>query len=203
MESQQHWTNIYDTKPTDTVSWYQAEPARSLAWIAEAAPPPAAAVLDVGAGASFLVDRLVARGYAHVGAIDIAPNALAKIKQRLGAEAAKVDWFAGSVLDFAPVRAYDVWHDRAVLHFLREPADQQRYAEVLARTVKPGGHAIIATFAIGGPLKCSGLEIVQYDAAKLQALLGPRFTLEKEELEMHQTPGGSEQKFQWAMFRRV
>jgi 2-polyprenyl-3-methyl-5-hydroxy-6-metoxy-1,4-benzoquinol methylase len=202
MSSQEHWANIYATKPTDTVSWYQAEPARSLAWIAAAAPPPHAAVVDVGAGASFLVDRLVARGYAHVGALDIAPNALELIRKRLGADAARVDWFAGSVLDFTPPRAYDVWHDRAVLHFLREPADQARYVEVLTRSLKPGGHAIIATFAVGGPLKCSGLEIVQYDAAKLQALLGPRFTLEKEELELHRTPGGSEQKFQWARFGR-
>lgn len=201
MDAHQHWQNIYETKATDSVSWYQAEPARSLAWIAEAAAPPQAAVLDVGAGASFLVDRLVAAGYEHVGALDIAPKALELIKKRLGANDAKVDWFAGSVLDFVPVRTYDVWHDRAVLHFLREPADQQRYVEVLTRTLKPGGHAVIATFAVGGPLKCSGLEIVQYDAAKLQALLGASFSLVKEELEIHKTPSGGEQKFQWAMFR--
>lgn len=202
MSSERHWQDVYERKPSDEVSWFQEEPTLSLRWIEEAAPERTAEILDVGAGASRLVDRLLDRGYRRVAVLDVAPNALEQARRRLGERAERVDWWVGDLLELSAPRPFDVWHDRAVLHFLREPEQQRRYAEVLRRTLRPGGHALIATFAVGGPTRCSGLEVVQYDCERLGALLGPELECVRSEQEMHRTPAGGEQRFQYCLFRR-
>jgi SAM-dependent methyltransferase len=202
MDRTAHWEGVYARKDAGEVSWFQAVPARSLAWIAEVAPDRGTPILDVGAGASRLVDHLLERGYRSVAVLDLSANALEQVRRRLGERAEAVEWFTGDLLDFVSPHPFDVWHDRAVLHFLREPAQQARYAEVLRGTLRPGGHALIATFAVGGPTRCSGLDTVQYDCARLSALLGPGFACVRDEQENHQTPGGGEQRFQYCLFRR-
>lgn len=202
MSTREHWQQVYRTKAPTEVSWHQPEPGKSLEWIRAVAPDPATRILDVGAGASLLVDRLLDQGYGAVGVLDVAEDALAGVRSRLGTRAAGVEWFTGDVLEFEPPHPFDLWHDRAVLHFLREPAQQQRYADVLRRTLAPGGHALIATFAIGGPTRCSGLDVVQYDCAALGRLLGESFTCIRQETELHRTPGGGEQLFQYCLFAR-
>lgn len=202
MSTQNHWQGVYEKKASTEVSWYQSEPALSLEWILSVAPGRESAILDVGAGASLLVDRLLDRGYRGVAVLDIAPAALAGVRERLGQQAAEVEWFTGDLLDFVPPHGFDLWHDRAVLHFLREPEQQRGYAEVLRRTVKPGGHVLISTFAPGGPTRCSGLEVVQHDCASIGELLGVEFRCVRDETELHGTPGGGEQLFQYCLFRR-
>jgi 2-polyprenyl-3-methyl-5-hydroxy-6-metoxy-1,4-benzoquinol methylase len=203
MSTDRHWQQVYAAKESTTVSWFEAEPVRSLGWIREAAPDPGAAILDVGAGASLLVDRLLDHGYRRLAVLDIAPAALDEVRARLGDRAVRVEYFAGDVLDFVPPHPFDLWHDRAVLHFLRTPEEQRRYAGAIRRTLRPGGHAMISTFARGGPTRCSGLEVVQYDAAALATLLGGEFTLVREEIAKHRTPAGAEQLFQHCLFVRA
>jgi len=202
MNARHHWQQVYGAKASTAVSWYEAEPVRSLEWIRSIAPDPDAAILDVGAGASLLVDRLLEHGYRRLGVLDIAPAALEEVRARLGERSSDVEWFTGDVLDFTAPHPFDVWHDRAVLHFLRDPDEQRRYAEVLRRTLRPGGHAMISTFAAGGPKRCSGLEIVQYDAAALADLLGEEFALVREATGTHRTPAGADQLFQHSLFVR-
>jgi hypothetical protein len=125
------------------------------------------------------------------------------VRQRLGTRAAEVEWFTGDLLEFDPPHRFDLWHDRAVLHFLREPTQQQRYAEVLRRSLMPDGHALISTFAVGGPTRCSGLEVVQYDCGSMSNLLGEEFTCIRQETEVHRTPAGRDQLFQYCLFRRT
>lgn len=197
---QTHWEEVYRSRPSTAVSWYQPEPALSLQWIREVAPPPDSSILDVGAGASLLVDRLLDAGYRNPAVLDISSTALSEVRERLGDRAEEVEWFTGDLLDFAAPRRFDLWHDRAVLHFLREPEQQRRYAEVLRRTVAPGGYALLATFALGGPTRCSGLEVVRYDCATMADLLGPAFVGVREAAEVHRTPGGGEQLFQYCLF---
>lgn len=184
------------------VSWYQEVPTRSLAWIQAVAPDRATEIIDVGAGASFLVDHLLEAGYRRVAVLDLAPRALASVKERLGDRAAAVEWFVGDVTGFVPPHQFDLWHDRAVLHFLTTAEQKQRYATALRATLRPGGHALIATFAHGGPTRCSGLEVVQYDCAEIAEVLGPEFACIRSEQELHRTPGGSEQRFQYCLFAR-
>jgi SAM-dependent methyltransferase len=202
MSTQEHWQTVYRTKASSEVSWFQAEPSRSLEWIRSVAPDPSSRILDVGAGASLLVDRLLERGYRDVAVLDLAPAALAEVEERLGERAAGVEWLVGDVLELDAPASADVWHDRAVLHFLREPARQRAYAEVLRRTLRPGGHALIATFAVGGPTRCSGLEVVQHDCPSLEALLGEEFRCVREATELHATPAGGTQRFQYCLFAR-
>jgi SAM-dependent methyltransferase len=203
VSTRNHWEGVYTARATTEVSWYQPDPVRSLAWLQEVAPGKDTAILDVGAGASLLVDRLLERGYGRVAVLDVAPAALQQVRDRLGDRAERVEWFAADLLEFEPPHPIDVWHDRAVLHFLREPEQQQRYAEVLRAALAPGGHAIISTFAHGGPTRCSGLEIVQYDCTEVGALLGAEFHCLRSETELHRTPAGGEQLFQYCLFRRA
>lgn len=202
MRSKEHWQAVYEKKASTEVSWYQAEPTRSMEWIRTVATDPRSAILDVGAGASRLVDRLLEHGYRRVAVLDIASVVLAEVRQRLGSRASEVEWFTGDVLEFVPPHHFDVWHDRAVLHFLREQEEQRRYADVLRSTLSPDGHVLISTFAIGGPTRCSGLDVVQHDRESLQALLGKEFRCLKEMKELHRTPGNSEQLFQFCLFAR-
>ncbi len=203
MDARSHWERVYGTKPADAVSWYQAEPAVSLELIGAARLPAGAAVVDVGAGASVLVDRLVALAY-RVTALDVSPEALALLRARLGAAEGVVTFVEGDVCTAAlPASAYALWHDRAVLHFLREPSQQRAYVRQLERCLAPSGHALIATFDLDGPVRCSGLDVVRYSPATLAELLGPGFTPVAERREAHVTPGGATQHFQYTLFRRI
>jgi SAM-dependent methyltransferase len=202
MDPREHWQAIYSSKASTEVSWYQPEPTLCLEWIESALPDRQGAILDVGAGASVLLDRLIDRGYTRLAALDVAPAALATVRERLGSRADGVEWFTGDLLDFVPPHRFELWHDRAVLHFLREPHQQRRYVEVLRRALEPEGHALIATFAIGGPPRCSGLEVVQYDCESLGSLLGEEFTCLRDRTQLHRTPSGGEQLFQYCLFQR-
>lgn len=199
-----HWQTVWTTKPADEVSWYQDDPAPSLAMIAAAGLRKDAAIIDVGGGASTLVDRLLERGYVHVAVLDIAEAALRQAAERLGPMGDDVTWIEADVLDWRPVPGlFDLWHDRAVLHFLAEPADQARYVEVMKAALGPGATVVLAAFAPDGPEKCSGLPVRRHDSASLAALLGPEFRLAEEARQEHVTPGGNVQKFQWARFVRA
>ncbi len=199
-----HWQTVWMTRQPEEVSWYQDDPAPSLAMITAAGLRRDAAIIDVGGGASVLVDRLLERGYVHVAVLDIAEAALRQAAERLGPMGDDVTWIEADVLGWRPVPGlFDLWHDRAVLHFLDQPADQARYVEVMKAALGPGATVILATFAPDGPEKCSGLPVRRHDAASLAALLGPDFRLVEEVRHEHVTPGGNVQKFQWCRFVRV
>lgn len=199
-----HWQNVWTTKQPEEVSWHQDDPALSLAMIRAASLRRDAAIVDVGGGASVLVDRLLEQGFVHVAVLDIAGAALQTAAERLGPLGDDVTWIETSVLDWRPVPGlFDLWHDRAVLHFLTDPADQARYVEVMKRALGPEATVIIAAFAPDGPEKCSGLPVCRHDCASLSALLGPDFRLVEESRAGHVTPGGASQRFQWCRFVRV
>lgn len=191
----QHWEEVYQRRSPLEVSWYQQVPDVSLSLIAKSTRGQQAAVIDVGAGASVLVDHLQQAGYRNISVLDISPQALAHARARLGAGASQVHWIEADVTQFVPAQTYDVWHDRAVFHFLTQPADRQRYVTTLKQAINVGGLVIIATFAIGGPDKCSGLDIVQYDAERLTRELGDEFELIETIEEGHNTPSGMLQRF--------
>jgi ubiquinone/menaquinone biosynthesis C-methylase UbiE len=195
-----HWNRVFETQPLNELSWYQPRPERSLATIVRLAPPPAQ-ILDVGAGASELVDALLDAGYERPIAMDVSSAALEHARRRLGDRGARVSWIVADVTAGPELPTVDLWHDRAVLHFLG-PEEQRAYATLAARIVRRGGHAVIATFAPDGPTRCSGIDVTRHDAASIGALLGPDFELLAEDRETHVTPGGAEQRFAWAMLRR-
>lgn len=197
-----HWNGVYSTKSADTVSWYQPQPQASLDAIARTGAPRDTAVIDVGGGASTLVDRLAAEGWSDLTVMDISQAALDVTRARLGTAAAAVDWIAADAASWIPPRAYGLWHDRAVFHFLTDPADRAGYRRALAAGLEPGGLLIIATFAPDGPERCSGLPVQRYDAEGLAAELGPDFERLEAWREEHTTPWGSIQPFTWAVFRR-
>ena len=190
-----HWQTLYGKRDVTEVSWYQPVPERSVELIRETGLAPPAPILDVGGGASTLVDHLLAAGFTDLTVLDLAPLALAEARQRLGAAADRVHWVAADITAFQPVRRYALWHDRAVFHFLLEAEQRERYLTVLRAAVASGGHLILACFGPSGPSHCSGLEVRRYSAAELGALLGPRFHLERSTLEDHLTPQGHRQQF--------
>jgi trans-aconitate methyltransferase len=194
-EAQNHWNRVYSTKPADAVSWYQTQPWISLERITAANLPANAPIVDVGGGASVLVDRLLESGYNNLGVLDISAAALANARARLGAHAARVRWIEADVREFAPPQRYDLWHDRAVFHFLTAPADRAAYVAALRRSLNPRGHLVIATFALDGPTRCSGLDVAHYDTAALHAQFGEDFELLDSRRETHITPAGAEQRF--------
>ena len=197
-----HWQAVYEQKPDTGVSWYEATPELSLALISATGVAPPARIIDIGGGASRLVDHLLAQGFA-ASVLDLSGVALGVAQARLGAKAAAAEWIEGDVTRFAPAQLYDLWHDRAALHFLNQPNDQRAYARAIKGAVRPGGFAIIGTFAPDGPEKCSGLLVTRHDAASLAALLGPDFRLASTMRHTHLTPGGGAQKFQFSTFVRV
>lgn len=201
-ERKAYWEAVYEQKAETQVSWFQESPELSLELIAALAPAPDAAIIDVGGGASRLVDALVTRGYGDVTVLDLSQAALRAAQARLGGHAAQVTWIAADATVWSPQRAYDLWHDRAAFHFLTSAEDRARYVARLTQALKPGGHAIIATFAPDGPEKCSGLPIVRYDAAGLCRVLGADFALMETRAQAHVTPWCSLQKFQFSIFRR-
>lgn len=197
-----HWDNVYTTKADDSVSWFEASPSFSLELI-EASGIGLGAVIDIGGGASRLVDALVAKGHARVAVLDLSRQALEIAKTRLGARADGVEWIVGDVTEWVPTSRYDLWHDRAAFHFLTDPEDQTAYAKALHSALKPGGVAIIGTFAPDGPEKCSGLPVARHDGASIGRIIGPDFTLIDERHRSHKTPGGAVQEFQFSSFRKA
>ena len=203
MDRKAHWDRVYSTKTETDVSWFQAEPALSLRLIRECAPQRAR-VIDVGGGgASVLVDRLLANGFEIPAVLDVSTSAIDRAKARLGTLSTRVDWIVGDVTEVDDLGQFDVWHDRAVFHFLTEPDDRKKYATLAARTVRRGGHLILAAFAIDGPARCSGLDVRRYDAKLASTELGPAFELVKQTDEMHLTPQGKPQHFFYGVFRRT
>ncbi len=200
MGKQAHWEKVYQTKAPDAVSWYRPHLEKSLELIKRSAAGYSASIIDVGGGESTLVDDLVANGFCNISVLDISPTAIDTAKKRLGEKANQVTWLAADItkIDF-PEHCYDVWHDRAVFHFLTEPAQRTAYVRQVARSVKPGGYVIVATFGPEGPLKCSGLDVVRYDADALHDEFGADFRLMESATELHQTPFGTTQQFVYCL----
>jgi len=201
MGRKQHWDDAYSARPAEQVSWYQDKPALSLELIAHAAGDSRPSLIDIGGGASRLVDCLLDQGFGDLSVLDISTRALQAAQQRLGPRAADVNWICADVIGFRPTRRYAIWHDRAAFHFLVEPSERQAYVEVLRTALEPGGQVIIATFAVDGPPRCSGLDVVRYDAGTLAAELGGGFRLHEESAETHLTPAGRPQRFAYFRFR--
>lgn len=196
MDAQAHWDRIYTEKAPDQVSWYRPHLEASLALIEEAGAGPASSVIDVGAGESTLVDDLLARGYSNLTVLDISQTAIATSRRRLGDAAGRVRWLTADITHTTlEPSAYDVWHDRAVFHFLTGASDRRAYVRQVARTVKRGGHVIIGAFGPEGPTRCSGLEVVRYDAESLHAEFGVHFRLISSSRHLHETPLGTIQQF--------
>jgi 2-polyprenyl-3-methyl-5-hydroxy-6-metoxy-1,4-benzoquinol methylase len=202
IDNQGHWQAVYHDSSASEVSWYQTEPALSLSLIEATGIARDASILDVGGGASVLVDRLLAHGFGQIQVLDISGHALAVAQQRLGEKADQVRWHVGDITQFQPERQVDLWHDRAVLHFLTKSAQRQAYCQALEKSLRPGGHLIIGTFAVDGPTRCSGLDIVQYDVPALLDVLGPKFILQEERRETHLTPANKTQNFAWFRLQR-
>jgi 2-polyprenyl-3-methyl-5-hydroxy-6-metoxy-1,4-benzoquinol methylase len=197
-----HWQNVYQTRGEQQVSWSQASPEPSLGLIETFARGKGASIVDIGGGASRLVDALRARGYQQIAVLDLSEAALQIAKARLGSNAASVQWVAADATQWQPPQAFDIWHDRAAFHFLVDPHDRDAYIARLHKGVKNGGHAIIATFALDGPEKCSGLPVQRYDHAALGKALGAVFELVHHQPHHHLTPWGAAQSFQFSVFRR-
>lgn len=202
IDRQTHWNETYSSKAENQVSWFQVKPERSLDLITAAARDRAAPIIDIGGGASRLADMLLELGYRDITVLDIAETGLSRTKARLGAQADKLAWVVADVTQWQPQRTWQVWHDRAVFHFLTEPEAQDAYIAALKHGTAAGSSVIIATFALTGPERCSGLPVQRYSAATLATRLGSDFALYAEAEESHATPFGTRQQFQYAAFRR-
>jgi SAM-dependent methyltransferase len=200
MGQKQHWEEIYATRQDADVSWTEPDPHRSLSLVRQVCS--SGSVIDVGGGTSVLCERLLDAGYS-VAVLDISANALGRARARLGARAEKVRWIVADVTTNPDIGTYDVWHDRAVFHFLIEPSDRAAYISLLTRCLPVGGHVIIATFALDGPEKCSGLPVRRYDGQTLASELGAGFKLILDQAETHMTPWGKPQAFNYAVFVRT
>jgi len=196
MSNRTHWENVYQTKAADTVSWFQEHAERSLALIQSISTDKSTNIIDVGGGASTLVDDLLNDGYENLVVLDLSAQALAVAGKRLGIKGKYVKWINGDIctVDLSE-RAYDIWHDRAVFHFLTDPADRRAYVSQVMKAVKPGGHVIVATFGPDGPDKCSGLPVKRYSPDGLHGEFGPSFELIEHAQEAHKTPMGNIQHF--------
>lgn len=203
-DRQAHWEGVYGSKTETEVSWFEQTPAISLGLIKRAGAKPDAPIIDIGGGTSRLVDALLDHGFQKVSVLDLSQSALDAAKARLGPRASQVRWLVADVTDWGPPdQGYDVWHDRAAFHFLTEKQQRDAYVERLKRAVTPGGQAIIGTFALDGPERCSGLPVIRYDETSLQRTLGASFGLEESLLHDHRTPWGSVQRFQFSRFRKL
>ncbi len=195
MDAKSHWEEVYRTRAATDVSWYQAHPAASLKLIAASQLPLDAAVIDVGAGDSLLVDRLLDAGYMRLTVMDISGAALSRAQHRLGERAHLVTWLEVDVMELPPCGPFDLWHDRAVFHFLTDAAARRRYISRVSERLRLGGHLVLATFAPSGPPRCSGLEVRRYGPEELRAELGERFQLVEAFEDVHRTPRGVRQPF--------
>jgi ubiquinone/menaquinone biosynthesis C-methylase UbiE len=198
-----HWENIYDTKKLEEVSWYQPKPTTSLALIEMLNLSEAAKIIDIGAGDSLLVDNLLQHGFNDLSVLDISGKALERAQRRIGeVNSAKVKWIEADISTFVPDRVYDLWHDRAVFHFLTDPESVAHYVAISSAHIKKGGYLIVATFSEDGPYKCSGLPIQQYNEESLPAVFAENFETERVFKEIHLTPTGNEQSFVFAVMKR-
>jgi SAM-dependent methyltransferase len=203
MNRREHWERVYSSKAADAVSWYQKHADVSLDWIRTTGIAKTASVIDVGGGASTLVDDLLREGCSSLTVLDVSAAALAGTKARLGAQAEAVAWIAADITEVdLPSRSFDLWHDRAVFHFLTAAQDRAAYVRALLQALKPGGHLIVSTFAEDGPSQCSGLPVVRYSPSALHAEFGSDFALVKHQREEHRTPTGALQRFVYCQFRR-
>lgn len=202
LEAKVHWDQVYEAKSTDELSWFQRQATFSMRLIHAAGAAPQSRIIDVGGGASCLPRELLDAGFEDVTVLDISAKALAKAKQALGNRADRIAWIEGDVTRDTIEGRFDIWHDRAVLHFLTDRGDRVRYRNLLLDALAANGQAIIATFAMDGPERCSGLPVVRYDSALLSETLGPRLKLVETLREQHVTPGGALQRFAWFRLRR-
>lgn len=203
VDAKTHWEAVYTSKAPDQVSWYRPHLDSSLALIERVAPDLSTRIVDVGGGASTLVDDLLLRGYNNITVVDVSPAAIETARRRLGAAAGQVRWLVGDITSIElESGGYDVWHDRAVFHFLTAKEDRTNYLRQLHRAVTPGGSVIVATFGPEGPTKCSGLEIVRYSADSIQQEFGAQFELLEHFVEQHRTPFGTTQQFLYCLLRR-
>jgi SAM-dependent methyltransferase len=203
MKRKLHWEQVYESKRSDEVSWFQPQPVRSLELLDAAGIGSDAVTIDIGGGDSTLVDALLDRGFRDLTVLDVSAAALARARSRLGDRAAGVTWIEADVTRAGlPAGAYDVWHDRAVFHFLTDPEDRSRYVALAAQAVRPGGTLIVATFAPDGPTRCSGLEVARYDVEGLAREFAEGFVLTAGLTDVHRTPAGGEQRFTYASLRR-
>ena len=203
MNREKHWQRIYGAKPASKVTWYTPHLKQSLAMI-RVVSDTSAEIIDVGGGASTLVDDLLDLGYTKVTVLDVSSAALVVARERLGPRAKGVTWITSDVTKAnLPNERYDVWHDRAVFHFLTEPEDRKAYVELANRSIKPGGHLILATFSLEGPTCCSGLDVIRYSCETLRLEFGPTYVLRQEVHETHLTPAGRHQKFIYCLFEKT
>jgi hypothetical protein len=202
-DTRSHWENVYRAKGQHGVSWFEESPAISLGFIHATGAKADASIIDIGGGASRLVDALLDDGFEAITVLDLSDEALAISKARLGARSVRVRWIAVDVTAWEPSQSYDVWHDRAAFHFLTSQKDRTAYAERILSAVRVGGHVIIGTFALDGPERCSELPVVRHDAASIGQMLGPSFELIESRKHSHQTPMGKTQHFQFSLFRRL
>ncbi len=204
MNQKEHWEKVYQSKSPNEVSWYKPHLDLSLDLILKSAISKDARIIDVGGGASTLVEDLLREGYNHLTVLDISSGALRQSKERLAEKAGRVTWIEADILkvDF-PKKSFDLWHDRAVFHFLTSPDERRRYVKILNETLKPGGFSIIASFGLEGPSKCSGLEVMRYSPETLSQELGDAFALLKTIDERHQTPVGAFQNFVYCLFQKT
>ncbi len=198
---QQHWEKVYQEKEPTQVSWYQKTVSVSLRLIEALGLNQEVRIIDVGGGASVLADELLEKGFKNLTVLDISAKALQYSQKRLGDKAKGIVWIAEDITAFKPPQRYDLWHDRAVFHFLTHSADRKKYIETMEKAVKPQGHVILGTFALEGPPKCSGLDVERYNSEKLSKEIGNHFTLVKSVEETHVTPWQSEQKFIYGVFK--
>ena len=203
MRRKHHWERVYHKSAETQVSWFQSEPEVSLRLVEAASSGPEARILDAGGGTSRLVDRLLERGYHHVGVLDVSSVAIDTTKERLGERAADVEWFVDDVIGFRTPHPWDVWHDRAVFHFLASQEDRLAYRDSLLSALAPGGQLVIGTFGPEGPNRCSGLDVTRYSSERLASELGDEFELLHEELFEHSTPRSAIQQFLFCRFRRL
>jgi 2-polyprenyl-3-methyl-5-hydroxy-6-metoxy-1,4-benzoquinol methylase len=202
MDVKSHWEKVYQTKAPQAVSWYRAHLETSLALIERAAGGLSASILDVGGGESTLVDDLLSRGFQDITVLDVSPTAIEVTQKRLGPAADRVHWVVGDITEVGLLpHAYDVWHDRAVFHFLTAESQRRAYVLQVVQAVKPGGHVIVSTFGPEGPMKCSGLDVARYDAESLHDQFGLGFRLIESVKEIHQTPAGAAQQFLYCLCR--
>lgn len=202
MDNTEHWENVYQSKSSAEVSWYEPDPKKSLELIVGAAGDSRGRVIDIGGGQSFLVDRLLDAGFARVAVLDVSRTAIEATKARLGERASMVEWIVADITHRDSLGDFDIWHDRAVFHFIINPDDRKQYVELLKRSLTIGGHFIVGTFGKGGPEKCSGLQICQYDAATMQEALGSSFVKINECEYLHTTPSGKPQQFFFGVFKK-
>ena len=202
-DRKEHWEAVYNRLEPHQTSWYQERPDLSLLLIERSGLPADRPLIDIGGGASTLVDHLLALNYSDISILDVSLAALDKAKARLGQRAAAVNWITADVTSFEAKRTFALWHDRAVFHFLVDAVDRERYRSALDDGLETGGQLVISTFALDGPEKCSGLEIVRYDAASLARELGPGYHLEEQARESHHTPAGAIQRFGFYRFTKV